>query len=498
MALVSLFFLYPEYSNYEQANVKEEVTQLYNLVDREIEHLDLYSRDWALWTDAWQFVQDGNSTFRENNLGASGLQIGEIDLFFFMNKRGELLHAGWINPEEGKYEETVSGPVPLDYQLFSFLNDDDHSEKMNFGVIQSKDNRQTYLYSHRNILKSDITGPSQGSLIAGRLIDSQLLSKFSTLLQRVVSLKKNLSDQGTPFDLTDEKTFFMNKTISQQTGYWEITIPLQVSHGNTPIYLSFLYNPIISNHGIRTVLIINAIIMVTFILLLGLQQLWLFHGILKPIAKLNRYIKKQHNLFNENNKFGLISDNEIKRLTFNFHFLLNKLFEINKQLLVQANTDDLTSLANRNVVMELLEKLCNLNKVESPSSFCVFMIDIDFFKRINDTYGHTKGDEVLEKLGPIIKSCLREKDIVGRYGGEEFIAVIQDIPFSRIKPLAERIRQRIERTTWSFNEKITISIGFDIAKKSSTAKEIIHSADQYLYTAKRSGRNRVEGPLSKS
>ena len=122
------------------------------------------------------------------------------------------------------------------------------------------------------------------------------------------------------------------------------------------------------------------------------------------------------------------------------------------------------------------------------------MIDIDHFKRINDSYGHPAGDEVIKRIADLIKACLRDDDSVGRYGGEEFIAVIRNIPFKQAGLLAERVRAGVEALEWSFGEKITVSIGFEFGKPPFDAGGILGSADQYLYEAKNSGHNTIKGP----
>ncbi|MCX7914201.1 MAG: GGDEF domain-containing protein, partial [Thermodesulfovibrionales bacterium] len=129
----------------------------------------------------------------------------------------------------------------------------------------------------------------------------------------------------------------------------------------------------------------------------------------------------------------------------------------------------------------------------------ILMLDLDFFKRINDTYGHAIGDRVLQLTAKIIKENLRSVDIFARYGGEEFVIVLPETNLTGALQVAERIRSNIEKTPLTVNDKveinITISIGLcseTVKKSESTSIEkIIEKADQSLYEAKRLGRNRV-------
>ena len=119
------------------------------------------------------------------------------------------------------------------------------------------------------------------------------------------------------------------------------------------------------------------------------------------------------------------------------------------------------------------------------------MVDIDFFKTVNDTYGHHMGDIVLEKLSEIIKATIRDADIAGRYGGEEFLIIFPEISEDEAFRAGERLRKNIEAVEFENRIKITISGG--VAEYiEETALELIEKADRNLYRAKENGRNRIE------
>jgi diguanylate cyclase (GGDEF)-like protein len=122
------------------------------------------------------------------------------------------------------------------------------------------------------------------------------------------------------------------------------------------------------------------------------------------------------------------------------------------------------------------------------------LLDIDNFKEINDKYGHQKGDEILKKLAWIIKKATRDTDLVGRYGGEEFIIALNETPKSSAYEVAERIRQTIQKKQLMGNlRELTVSIGISsYPQDSKWIEEIINKADDALYEAKDKGKNRVE------
>lgn len=120
------------------------------------------------------------------------------------------------------------------------------------------------------------------------------------------------------------------------------------------------------------------------------------------------------------------------------------------------------------------------------------MFDIDFFKCINDTYGHQTGDVVLAEVASALKSAVRETDFLGRYGGEEFLVVLPETELEIALNIGERIRKNIEALSFSEKDlRVTISGGLKEFKQGD-ASDLIKEADELLYMAKRKGRNRVE------
>jgi diguanylate cyclase (GGDEF)-like protein len=161
-----------------------------------------------------------------------------------------------------------------------------------------------------------------------------------------------------------------------------------------------------------------------------------------------------------------------------------------------AMNDSLTDLYNHVLLIELFEKeLGKQQRINGNISF--IMIDIDYFKEINDTHGHMAGDIILKEISNILINSVRKGDIVGRYGGEEFSIVLLGADKQATFHLCERIRKKVEGFSFNIGSetiKITVSIGafFKDSKDSITAREIIQRADKELYKAKYNGRNRVE------
>jgi diguanylate cyclase (GGDEF)-like protein len=161
-----------------------------------------------------------------------------------------------------------------------------------------------------------------------------------------------------------------------------------------------------------------------------------------------------------------------------------------------AITDALTKLYNRRYFNEISIEMFRLGK-RTGKPLSMMMIDIDWFKRINDTYGHLVGDKVIATLSTLILQVRRESDIVCRYGGEEFIVLLPDTKKEGALELAERLRKTIEAFEIEIEKGVsvhfTVSIGISEAYygQDKGVEDVIRRADDAMYIAKRDGRNTI-------
>ncbi|MGB1263567.1 MAG: diguanylate cyclase [Cognaticolwellia sp.] len=184
-------------------------------------------------------------------------------------------------------------------------------------------------------------------------------------------------------------------------------------------------------------------------------------------------------------------------LTFVFFLalLVRKQFKASKRLNILANTDSLTGLANRRFAFEYAELQLVQNKKDNhPFSLIVF--DIDFFKAVNDTYGHAGGDLALVSITKVASKYVRDQDILGRVGGEEFLLALPNTSASKAFTVAQRIREGIEMEDIEINNiNVNITASFGVAELSSerdSLNQIFKDADEALYQAKEHGRNLVK------
>jgi diguanylate cyclase (GGDEF)-like protein len=166
--------------------------------------------------------------------------------------------------------------------------------------------------------------------------------------------------------------------------------------------------------------------------------------------------------------------------------------ELLKCYMAEATTDPLTGLANRRALdRELDRRLAQFRRQQVTVS--VLLIDVDCFKRFNDTFGHPAGDEMLRGISRVLANTLRGMDLVTRYGGEEFVAVLPGTNLAQAQLAAERVRKAVEQNTVFFRDRelrTTVCVGVAEAVQLDDAGTLVRRADDALYGAKRAGRNR--------
>lgn len=162
----------------------------------------------------------------------------------------------------------------------------------------------------------------------------------------------------------------------------------------------------------------------------------------------------------------------------------------------EAQTDALTTLINRRGLETKME-LERIRAKQNSSPFSIIMIDIDYFKKVNDKFGHLVGDSLLKNFALLIKDFLRQKDTAARYGGEEFLVLLPDTGINGAKVVAEKIKKSLAVKEWKIKEsgesmgKISASMGISLYRLNEPEKDLIERADKALYHAKESGRNKV-------
>ncbi len=201
---------------------------------------------------------------------------------------------------------------------------------------------------------------------------------------------------------------------------------------------------------------------------------------------------------------GILTQKELLRIIYNkwIDFIKeegNRISKINEELLSKttkleekASVDFLTKLYNRRKFNSFLEYEISKANRYKEQQLSILLVDIDYFKNVNDTFGHLVGDNILQEISKILTICSRDSDVVARWGGEEFILMLPQTNIEQAFFVAEKLRATIEKHKFDDVKHITCSIGVCQFHKSDNKDSLFKKVDQALYKAKNSGRNRVE------
>lgn len=230
-------------------------------------------------------------------------------------------------------------------------------------------------------------------------------------------------------------------------------------------------------------------LLVIILLMIIMGVFFAQNNILKPLKKLLHWTRSI-----EEGNFDLHLEykakNEIGILKRAFYDMAHQIQDNLNALEKASLTDQLTQLYNRRALDNKLEELYE-NFERYKTIFSVVIIDIDFFKSVNDTYGHDVGDSVLKEFALILKKSIRKTDMVGRWGGEEFLVIAPNTSHDEVKKLAEGIRKKIELYSFKVVGSKTASFGTSEIKENMAILDVIEKADEALYFSKENGRNRV-------
>lgn len=190
----------------------------------------------------------------------------------------------------------------------------------------------------------------------------------------------------------------------------------------------------------------------------------------------------------------ILIEQQIVTVLFGFGIMLLANEYITSQLKLLANLDSLTNLYNRRAYLKNLEQSISFSN-RTGQALCVLVIDVDHFKRINDSHGHDAGDMVLKTIAKTIEHCLRTEDVMGRMGGEEFSICLPNTTLASALIVADRICKTVHSTAITLESTditCSVSVGGATLRKLESPRDVLRRSDQAMYFAKANGRNRVE------
>lgn len=456
---LSYKFFLDDFILIEKEQNKNNITTFLNAIDKNMEALKNTTNDYSKWDDTYEFIQDENEDYIYENFRTGSQTLKEINLdsIIYVNLENKVIYSKYdsdfLEKSKEKFEKII---------IEKFKNSE------NINTITTFDSKFIYLFKSQ-IKKSDKTGENKGYILTAKIINSEFLSSKYSIFKSI-EISNNLSNT---FDM-EIKLDFINSRITTSLEYNELKNNVQFFDKNGDYVISLITksNRDLINNSKRTIIIFNVILF--FILF------FIFF-----------FIYKNQSLIHYQNE---ILNKRVKERTKKLNIAYKKLNEKNIELEELVNIDFLTKVRNRRSYFieskKFLEK-ASLN----DENLTIAIIDMDDFKKINDTYGHGVGDLVLISFCEIVNSFIDENILFGRIGGEEFCLTFYNKEFDEVNAICEAIRNKTLQTVINVNgDKIKFTISMGISSKIGSddiIDKILQRADLLLYEAKKSGKNRV-------
>jgi diguanylate cyclase (GGDEF)-like protein len=421
------------------------------------------------------FVREGGDDFVAENLDDSIFANLGIDLFLVFNREGHAAFERYKNHLDGTPILGAEFTAPFLWRASPALSANSPAA----ATLVRLQNGTLLQLAAQSVTRSDGSGTPSGSVLVGRIVGPEVLAE----LRGRVRLQFTLKPPGSWTKSPERVPVLEGDHMTVGFGY-------KNAKGETVASIELTRRANIIAQGHRTLSITTISTLVVLSVVLVFLLLILQFSIVTPLGELSKTITQIQSTGDLATRVALGRSDEIGKLAENFDKMLAQLGERAERLEKLASSDELTGLNNRRFIMEYLRQ-----EVESAARYgyelSILLLDVDHFKRINDTAGHATGDRVLANLGSILRSTLRDSDRVGRYGGEEFLVVLPHQGSTGALAVAERVRRAVEASdghgvTWT----LTVSIGA-ATWEGQSREALLFSADKNLYRAKSEGRNRV-------
>ena len=491
--LVSRFALLNGFARLESNYAHENVQHLQNEVGKEQKQIQLMARDFGEWDRTYEFMESRDPAYVRSELSDDTFKIMGVNLFALYDPSGHpVLHksvGAWI-PDQSDLQAIVNARLKIPAV--------ENHLPVSAGILELQG--RIFLLAYQPILTSRGTGASRGVLVMGRELDPGLVSELSKSVGVPVWLEPadeapQPTTQGNAWsDGTNSVRFESDSTMLEY-------MAIKDSYGVTRRLLVGRIPRSLKLEGSRVTRYLLVLLMLVGAAYCGGLFFFLEEILLKRMASLNHEITKVTVSGDLSLRLSASGQDELGALAKAVNAMLaaiqktkSDLLQAQESLRFHAEHDALTGVLNRRAIRDLLRKELARCRRER-NSLGVILADVDHFKKINDRHGHAAGDAVLVTAMQRISSCLRSYDVVGRYGGEEFLIIAPGCDLEFAQKLAERIRAAVSEQSVDLGDAstdITLSLGVTLGTAESDPEFLVTLADSAMYQAKRNGRNRVE------
>ena len=491
--LVCRFALLNGFARLESDYARENIHHLQNELTNQQSQLELMARDYGQWDRTYEFMESKDPDYVRTELTDDTFKIIHINIFLLLDPSGQLVvhqSVGSLTPDAGDLQTITVARLNASI--------DDTGSSPVSGVLQLKG--RVFLFAYQPILTSRGNGTPRGTLVMGRELDLSLLSSLSRSAGVPLWLEPaEQSPQATMpgaawSDGTNSARFESDATMLEYVAikdFYGITRRLLVARVPRSLNLE----------GARVTRYLLGLLMLVGAIYCGALFFFLEEILLARVALLSTEVSKVTVSGDLSLRLTTGGRDELGTLAAAVNAMLTaiqktkaELLQAQESLRFHAEHDALTGVLNRRAIRDLLRKELARCRREK-NTLGIILADVDHFKKINDRYGHAAGDAVLVTAMQRISSTLRSYDVVGRYGGEEFLIIAPGCDLELAQKLAERIRTAVGDQPVDLgdeNATITLSLGVTLGTAESDPEFLVTLADSAMYQAKRNGRNRVE------
>jgi diguanylate cyclase (GGDEF)-like protein len=494
--VVSRFALLNGFARLESNYARENVRHLQNELQKEQSQLGVVARDYGEWDQTYDFMESKKPDYVRAELTDDSFKIIHVNLFLLLDSSGKILvqkSVGNWTPDIGDLESIAVARLnaPVDGNGFSASG----------GVLEL--NGRIFLLAYQPVLTSRGDGKPRGTLVMGRELDQSLISSLSKAVEVPLWLEPGehappAMASGTAWsDGTNSARFESDSTMLEY-------VAIKDSYGITRRLLVARIPRSLNLEGTRVTRYLLILLMLVGAAYCGALFFFLEEILLARVASLSTEITNVTVSGDLSLRLNTGGKDELGALANAVNAMLtaiqktkSELLQAQESLRFHAEHDALTGVLNRRAIRDLLRKELARCRRER-NTLGIILADVDHFKKINDRYGHGAGDAVLVTAMQRIASCLRSYDVVGRYGGEEFLIIAPGCDLELAQKLAERIRIAVGEQPVDLGDEsatITLSLGVTLGTAESDPEFLVALADTAMYQAKHNGRNRVETGL---
>lgn len=451
--LITLIMPLDKFEQLQRKEAEKNMLRISESLDNIQINLNSISKDWASWDDAYAFVKGENSDFAEINISDWVFENLDLNFILFIDDKGNLIYKNFYD-----LKNKVEIPFPEGFLEYfgpgsSLLKHEDTKEKT--GIINIVSG--PLMICSQPILKSDESGPEAGSMIWGLYVDETIVQKLIKSVNVDIELINIKPHSGNLVSINDNTSTLLSKFKDGSKIFIE-NIDRKNVAGN------MLFNDILGKPAF----------------------------IIRSIMPREIYEQGQTQM---NYLILLISAAIILVTTIFIIVMFNQIKYHETRLSYLAEHDELTGMPNRRFFEDMMVRAISKAK-RGTKSFLIFL-DIDNFKYINDTHGHHYGDKVLTGISSHIQENLRKEDILARFGGDEFIILVEQESIIKAINLAERLREYIKQYSIDIgpeNFHFSVSMGLVSVEPNESVDKIISRADKAMYLAKENGKDQLAVP----